>query len=253
MADSLEGQRVINLFSPGGTSSAEDALTYVMPYLRSLLPHVKEAGYLHSKTERRLSIASKQELAVYHEMFQGLLKNNVQGQLMGSNIETTTMDDLEEAFRSISSLLRANAMEVGAKGRIGSLGVGLAATMALGSSLGYGGYDPVPLSMEGEMVSPELKAAIREGNAFEAGPSQEAVRDMQSSIENDIVNRQINVGQVLADSPGGFQMRGMAQNMRSVSELSYIVGAMGGQSHFTINDTRSPISESYIRRKFFGD
>jgi len=253
LADSLEGQKVINLFAPGGTNSAEDALSYVMPYLRSLLPHVSEAGYLHAKTERRLSIASKQELGAYHEMFQGLLRNNVQGQLMGSNIEQTTMSDLEEAMRTIGTLMRTNAVEIGSRGRIGSLGVGLAATMALGSGLGYGGYDPVPLSMEGEMVSPELKAAIREGNAFEAGPSQEAVQNMQNSIENDIMNRQINIGQVLADSPGGFQMRGMAHNMRSVSELSYIVGAMGGQSHFTINDTRGPVSENYIRRKFFGD
>ena len=253
LADTLEGQRVINLFAPGGTSSADDALTYVMPYLKSLLGHVGESGYLHAKTERRLSIASRQELGAYHEMFQGLLRNNVQGRLMGSNIEQTTMGDLEEAVRSITSLMRTNAIEIGSKGRIGSLGVGLAATMALGSSLGYGGYDPTPLSMEGEIVSPELKAAIREGNAFEAGPSQEAVQDMQNSIESDIMNRQINIGQVLADSPGGFQMRGRAQNMRSVSELSYIVGSMGGQSHFTINDTRSPVSENYIRRKFFGD
>lgn len=252
-SEAIEGQRVLHMFAPGGTSSAEDATSYVMPYLKSLLSHIKEAGYLHSKTERRLSLASRQEISAYNEVFQGLLRENVQGQLMGMGNEQTTMNDLEQVHRNITGLLRANAVEIGSKGRMGSLGVGLAATMALGSALGYGGYDPTPLSMEGEIVSPELKAAIREGNAFEAGPSQEAVQDMQSSIQSDIMNRQINIGQMLADSPGGFQMRGQAQNMRAVSELSYLVGAMGGQSHFTINDTRGPISENFIRRKYFGD
>ena len=133
------------------------------------------------------------------------------------------------------------------------MGVGLAATMALGSSLGYGGYDPTPLAMEGEFVSPELRAAIREGSAFDTNTSQDAIRDMQNSIQSDIMNRQINIGEMLMDNPGGFQVRGQANNMKAVSELSYIMGALGGQSHLTINDTRGPISQNYVRRKYFED
>lgn len=253
LAGSLEGQRVSPLVAPGGTSSADDALTYVMPYLKQLLGHVKESGYLHAKTERRIALASSGEIRGYNEAMQGLLRETVQGRLMGSDTTETTMDDLELAIKKLTGIMRTNAIEIGSKGRIGGLGVGLAATMALGSSLGYGGYDPTPLAMEGEFVSPELRAAIREGSAFDTNTSQDAIRDMQNSIQSDIMNRQINIGEMLMDNPGGFQVRGQANNMKAVSELSYIMGALGGQSHLTINDTRGPISQNYVRRKYFED
>ena len=119
--------------------------------------------------------------------------------------------------------------------------------------MGYGGYSPEPLLMEGEMVSPELSDAIRSGAAFDAGPSKDDFMAMQNSVNNDIINRNINLGETIMRPNSSFRMMGQTSNRGALSDLTSIVNQMGGRGHVTMNDTRSPISEHYVRRKFLGE
>lgn len=250
VGEALEGQRVISLSNRG---TAPDPTTYIMDRLRQVLPHVSEAGYLHQKTERRLGAASLQENRTMMQVFQGMLENSAQGKIAGEIREDYLMSDIEDAIGKINSLMKRNAMEITSNGRMGAIGVGLAASLALGSAIGYGGYDPTPLQVGGEYVSPDLKAAIRDGSALNAGASPEDMENMQNSVHNDIMNRQINVGETMMIPGNNFNIRGQAVNRRAINDLSQMVAAMGGSSHFSMNDTRSPITQHYVDRTYFGE
>lgn len=237
--NALEGKRVIEMEK-------------VMTQVKGVLQHVLESGYREQKTERRIALSSMQEYRAQTQAFQGMLNESVQGKLMGSE-KAYGAKDLEGIQNRLFSYLNKNVGQVASGGRLGVVAAGLGGALLLGSSMGYGGYSPEPLLMEGEMVSPELSDAIRSGAAFDAGPSKDDFMAMQNSVNNDIINRNINLGETIMRQNPSFRMMGNTNNPAALSDLTSIVNSLGGRGHVTMNDTRSPISEHYVRRKFLGE
>jgi hypothetical protein len=163
------------------------------------------------------------------------------------------MEDVGIVQNKLFNYLNKNVTQAASGSRLGVVAAGLAGSLFLSSSLGYGGYSPEPLLMEGEIVSPELSDAIRSGNAFDAGQSSDDFMSMQNSINNDIINRNINLGETLMTPNRSFRVRGEASSMGAMSDLTTIINQMGGRGHFTMNDTRSPVTEHFVRRKYMGE
>lgn len=235
----IEGKRVIEMEK-------------VMNQIQGVLQHVLESGYREQKTERRIALSSMQEYRAQTQAFQGMLNESVQAKLMGGD-KVYGAKDLEGIQNRLFSYINKNLGQAASGSRLGIIAAGLGGSLFLGSSMGYGGYSPEPLLMEGEVVSPELSDAIRSGAAFDAGQSKDDFMAMQNSVNNDIINRNINLGETIMRPNNSFRMMGQTSNRGALSDLTSIVNQMGGRGHVTMNDTRSPISEHYVRRKFLGE
>lgn len=235
----IEGKRVIEM-------------ERVMNQIQGVLQHVLESGYREQKTERRIALSSMQEYRAQTQAFQGMLNESVQAKLMGGE-KVYGAKDLEGIQNRLFSYINKNLGQAASGSRLGIIAAGLGGSLFLGSSMGYGGYSPEPLLMEGEIVSPELSDAIRSGAAFDAGPSKDDFMAMQNSVNNDIIDRNINLGETIMRPNNSFRMMGQTSNRGALSDLTSIVNQMGGRGHVTMNDTRSPISEHYVRRKFLGE
>ena len=221
--------------------------------MRSLFAHINEAGYREQKTNRRIAAASLQETRAQTIAMQGMLEESVQAKLTGID-KVYGMSDLETVHGKIFNYLNKNINQAVGSSRMGTIAAGLAGSLVLGASMGYGGYSPEPLLMEGEVVSPELKDAIRAGSALDAGQSQDEFMRMQNSVNNDIINRNMHLGETLMHKGSSMQFRGEAGSMQAVRDLTMMMNSVGSNGHFTMNDTRSPkVTENYVRRKFMGE
>ena len=113
--ESIEGKSIINISD-------------VMARIREVLPHTKEAGYIQQKTQRRASVTSLQENRAMLQVFQGMLENAAQSRIAGEVREDYLMSDIESVLGKVNGLLKRNAMEITSNGRMGAIGVGLAAS-----------------------------------------------------------------------------------------------------------------------------
>ena len=125
--------------------------------------------------------------------------------------------------------------------------------MAVGAmAMGDGGYAPEPLMMPGDMTSPAVSNAMATGQLLASGGGEGPQAD-QFAMQQDryaMMDRPINTGttyvepvnsyQVGVETGSPFSIKGAASYMSQIPGIS--------NTSVTINDTRRPLTNSYLDR-----
>lgn len=133
-----------------------------------------------------------------------------------------------------------------------ALAAGAGASMLLMGILGGPDYSSEPLVAPGEYVSPTVQNAISEGSLFqnkdpEIDPDTFGLRPAPNY---DMLNTPIVQNNNYINKPNSYQIRGTINNgVGSRNTMHYLDSIAGGFSgSFRINDTRRPITSSYVDR-----
>lgn len=135
---------------------------------------------------------------------------------------------------------------------MGPVALGLGGALALGGMLGYEGYDNEAMVMPGEMPPQSVSSAISAMSLFD-GP-QVGMPAEQMGAQGDpyaMMNRPINTGTTYMNGPNPYQIRGQVSGTSSLGEVSGYLSTLTqgmGRGSLRINDTRRPITSSYVDR-----
>ena len=151
------------------------------------------------------------------------------------------MSQIQSAFSKIDKRM-AVPLALGAAGSMMAMGL-----------VGTPGYAATPMSGPGEYVPPEVSDAIANGSLFENRPAGVDPASLGGRPAGDygMLDRPINSGSAYMTRPSSYQVRATLPNMYGMpSALSYIQGMTGGgaSGSVRINDTRRPITRSYVDR-----
>jgi len=129
---------------------------------------------------------------------------------------------------------------------IAPIALGLAGSLAVGAMTGFEGYAPTPLSMPGENMSHRVQSEIAQGTLLSsstgAGRSSADMGMMGSP------DTPINTPETYFARSNAYQVRGSVGGPEAISRLTNFMNGIGGQSSVRINDSRRPITGSYIDR-----
>jgi hypothetical protein len=133
---------------------------------------------------------------------------------------------------------------------MGPVGAGIVGALAVGSLMGWNGYDPTPIVMPGETVKPQIQSAMALGNLL-APPDRDVASNAMDPGMNGFAGSDmpINSGGMYMEQPNTYQIRG---ELRSTSGLDRLVSTLnpllgrGGSASIRITDTRRPISQTQV-------
>jgi hypothetical protein len=131
----------------------------------------------------------------------------------------------------------------------GLLGIGAAAlggALAVGGMINYQGYAPTPMVMPGEVLDPAVSSRLGRGILLnEPTPQQYEERASYSDI-----NTPHHTPQTYLAAPNAYNIRGTVRSANGLPRMANYLNNLGGNvsGSIRINDTRRPISSSYIDR-----
>jgi hypothetical protein len=133
------------------------------------------------------------------------------------------------------------------------LAIGAGASMLAMGAVGSPGYAAEPLSGQGEYIPPEVSDAIASGSLFANRTADVRPEDLGShpSPDRGMMDRPINVGGTYMDRPSSYQIRGELPNGMGLGNAMAHIRSMtsgGVAGSVRINDTRRPITRSYMDR-----
>lgn len=126
------------------------------------------------------------------------------------------------------------------------IGLGMAASIAVGSLIGDNGYAPTPLIAPGEFSDARVSASIMAGTATDRNIEPDSLPQGVSSI--DMNGRPINSGVLNITRPNSFAMRGEVTNYASINDTMNIMSSFGASGSIIINDQRRPMSRHFMDR-----
>lgn len=131
---------------------------------------------------------------------------------------------------------------------LGIAASGVAASAAALAIVGHQGYAPEPMTMPGEAVSPDVRAAMGAGNLFSGVPNEQY---MPRTDAYATAGRPVNMPTTYVNSTNSYQMSGRVNSMRQLSKVNDYLGSIssgpvGGS--IRINDARQPITSNYMDR-----
>lgn len=135
------------------------------------------------------------------------------------------------------------------------LAVGAGAAMLALGAIGAPAYSSTPLTGAGEVVGAGLQQQIAQGNLFRSPDPSVAPEALQPRPAPDygMLNRPINVGSTHLERPSSYSIRGELQDpsglQSAVGYINRLTGGAGGAAgSIRLNDTRRPITRSYVDR-----
>ena len=174
----------------------------------------------------------------------------MQGGIIGGTSGTTAKSVAASAGTAVSRI-QAAARRMDGK-TMGLAAMGIAGSMAAIGLMTGGGYAAKPLTMPGEVVSPQVRESLASGNAFrgqQVGPTPESMQRKQDRYA--MMNRPINSGTTYMNRPNHYQIRGQIPTSRGIDGIQSFMSGLpggGGRGSVTINDTLRPITSNYMDR-----
>lgn len=140
-------------------------------------------------------------------------------------------------FFSVLRNMDKSMLGLGAAGVVGSLAV-----LGLTS---HQGYSSEPLVMPGEMVSPDIRQRMGQGDLLSV--SKEKLSTTSDAYGT--FGRPQGTPMTYLAAPSAYQIRGEIPSMKSLPALNNYLGTLGNSSgSLRVNDTRNPITENYVDR-----
>jgi hypothetical protein len=127
--------------------------------------------------------------------------------------------------------------------------LGLGAGAAILGMAGADGYDSEPLMAPGDMPSSYVQKEISSFNLLDNSSAREQGSPMSDPY--DMMNTPINTGTAYMNRPNGYNIRGEIGSMGGVGQVGGYVNNLTrgfGRGSIMVNDTRRPITSSYVDR-----
>jgi hypothetical protein len=165
--------------------------------------------------------------------------------------EGNTVKNVAASASNVVTKIQAAARSMDGK-TMGIAAMGIAASMAAVGLVSGGGYASEPLSMPGEVVSPQVRDSLASGDAFrgkQVGPTPESMQRNQDRYA--MMNRPINSGATYMNRPNHYQIRGQVPSSRGINGIQSFMNGLpgvGGGGSVMINDARRPITPNYMDR-----
>lgn len=133
------------------------------------------------------------------------------------------------------------------------IAIGAAASMLALGAVGAPAYASESLSMPGEHTSPQVQQAIAQGGLFQSQGGRVSPEQLggRPSSDHGMLDRPINSGSTYMERPSSYNIYGKVPNGAGISSAAGYIGAMTGSratGSIKINDTRRPITRSYVDR-----
>lgn len=128
------------------------------------------------------------------------------------------------------------------------LGVAAVAASAIGLSMvGSEGYSPGYMTMPGEVIDPKVSASIGANTAFRDAQN---ITPAHGPNQYDTMNIPHNMGQTYMSTSGAYAVRGRIDSAQNIASFGNYLASLGNpySGSLRVNDTRLPISDSYVRR-----
>lgn len=142
--------------------------------------------------------------------------------------------------------IRAAAGKVDGK-MAGLITLGLGAGAAIVGMAGADGYDSSPLMAPSDMPSAYVQKGIGSFNLLDSSPARQSGQPMSDPY--DMINTPVNTGTTYMSRPNGYNIRGEIGNMSGVGRVGSYLSTLTrgfGRGSITVNDTRRPITSSYV-------
>lgn len=133
---------------------------------------------------------------------------------------------------------------------VAGLGVALGAGMLFGAGDGYHAQALMPA---GEMISPDIRSAVANGQVMTQGSHGPMAADMQRNEDRyAMMNRPINSNTTYMNAPNSYNVAVEAGSPFSYNTAANYMSSMPGMGRnstsVTVNDTRRPITRNYMDR-----
>jgi hypothetical protein len=230
---------MVENFAKGVKGSSFD-LDSIVDYLQKIVTTMPK-----NITESEMQLARSLEP---RNAIRSIEENMMHRGLEQAGISLGQMSDIERRVAKAASVfdqVKAATSRLD-KRLLAPIALGLAGSVAVGALTGFEGYAPTPLSMPGENMSHRVQSEIAQGTLLSsstgAGRSSSDMGAMGSP------DTPINTPEAYFARSNAYQVRGSVGGPEAISQLTNFMNGIGGQTSVRINDSRRPITGSYIDR-----
>ena len=160
----------------------------------------------------------------------------------------SAMREAAVAAEGAWSRVRAAAGKVDTR-MAGVVTLGLGAGAAIVGMVGASGHDSDPLFMPNSMPSAYIQKEVGSFNLLDSSPARAS--GSTGPDPYDMINTPINTGTTYMGRTNGYNIRGEIGNMGGMSKVGNYLNTLtrgAGRGSIVVNDTRRPITSSYIDR-----